>query len=195
VAAEVVTRNLGARTDAIVTMVPDRTRSIRSIDRNSTFLITQKARRAPQQPARTQHNLRFRPEGMTYPLPASSGPGTESFCIQRPGGLTHPLPGSSGPGTESLCIQRPGGSTHQSQTYRRSHSTSCFIKSQGLVLKQLADMLHHLSRHQPTRANLSADPEVADVCSPAMHYAMPNKWLKELGLLSFKQLWCDLATP
>ena len=24
-------------------------------------------------------------------------------------------------------------------------------------------------------------------------YAMPNKWLEQLGLLSLKQLWCDLA--
>ena len=48
----------------------------------------------------------------------------------------------------------------------RSHSISCSCKSQGLVLKQLADMLRHLSRHQPTLANHSADPEVADVCSP-----------------------------
>ena len=29
--------------------------------------------------------------------------------------------------------------------------------------------------------------------TPAMRYAMPNKWLEELGLLSLKQLWCDLA--
>jgi RNA-directed DNA polymerase len=29
--------------------------------------------------------------------------------------------------------------------------------------------------------------------TPAMRFAMPNKWLEELGLLSLKQLWCDLA--
>ena len=30
--------------------------------------------------------------------------------------------------------------------------------------------------------------------TPAMRFAMPNKWLHEhLGLLSLKQLWCDLA--
>ena len=29
--------------------------------------------------------------------------------------------------------------------------------------------------------------------TPAMRYAMPNKWLAQLGLLSLKQLWCDLA--
>jgi len=29
--------------------------------------------------------------------------------------------------------------------------------------------------------------------TPAMRYAMPNKWPKQLGLLSLKQLWCDLA--
>jgi len=30
--------------------------------------------------------------------------------------------------------------------------------------------------------------------TPAMRYAMPNKWLQEtLGLLSLKQLWCDRA--
>lgn len=29
--------------------------------------------------------------------------------------------------------------------------------------------------------------------TPAMRYAMPNKWLEQLGLLSLKQLWCDLA--
>ena len=31
--------------------------------------------------------------------------------------------------------------------------------------------------------------------TPAMRYALPNKWLEQLGLLlSLKQLWCDLAT-
>ena len=30
--------------------------------------------------------------------------------------------------------------------------------------------------------------------TPAMRHAMPNKWLEQLGLLSLKQLWCDLAT-
>lgn|GEM_PF-4761229 len=29
--------------------------------------------------------------------------------------------------------------------------------------------------------------------TPAMRYAMPNKWLEQLGLLSLKQLWCNLA--
>ena len=29
--------------------------------------------------------------------------------------------------------------------------------------------------------------------TPAMRYAMPNNWLEQLGLLSLKQLWCDLA--
>ncbi len=29
--------------------------------------------------------------------------------------------------------------------------------------------------------------------TPAMRYAMPNKWLAEQGLLSLKQLWCDRA--
>ena len=29
--------------------------------------------------------------------------------------------------------------------------------------------------------------------TPAMRYAMPNKWLEQLGLLSLKQLWCDIA--
>ena len=29
--------------------------------------------------------------------------------------------------------------------------------------------------------------------TPAMRYAMPNKRLEQLGLLSLKQLWCDLA--
>jgi len=29
--------------------------------------------------------------------------------------------------------------------------------------------------------------------TPATRIAMPNKWLAELGLLSLKQLWCDLA--
>jgi RNA-directed DNA polymerase len=30
-------------------------------------------------------------------------------------------------------------------------------------------------------------------CTPAMRYAMPNKWLAQQGLLSLKQLWSDLA--
>ena len=29
--------------------------------------------------------------------------------------------------------------------------------------------------------------------TPAMRIAMPNQWLEQLGLLSLKQLWCDLA--
>ena len=29
--------------------------------------------------------------------------------------------------------------------------------------------------------------------TPAMRYAMPNKWLTQQGLLSLKQLWSDLA--
>ena len=29
--------------------------------------------------------------------------------------------------------------------------------------------------------------------TPAMRYAMPNKWLEQLGLISLKQLWCNLA--
>jgi RNA-directed DNA polymerase len=29
--------------------------------------------------------------------------------------------------------------------------------------------------------------------TPATRYAMPNKWLEQQGLLSLKQLWCDLA--
>ena len=29
--------------------------------------------------------------------------------------------------------------------------------------------------------------------TPAMCNAMPNSWLEEQGLLSLKQLWCDLA--
>ena len=29
--------------------------------------------------------------------------------------------------------------------------------------------------------------------TPAMRYAMPNKWLVQQGLLSLKQLWSDLA--
>ena len=29
--------------------------------------------------------------------------------------------------------------------------------------------------------------------TPAMRYAMPNKWLEQQGLLSLKQLWSDLA--
>jgi RNA-directed DNA polymerase len=29
--------------------------------------------------------------------------------------------------------------------------------------------------------------------TPAMRLAMPNKWLEQQGLLSLKQLWCDLA--
>ena len=29
--------------------------------------------------------------------------------------------------------------------------------------------------------------------TPATRYAMTNKWLANLGLLSLKQLWCDLA--
>ena len=29
--------------------------------------------------------------------------------------------------------------------------------------------------------------------TPAMRFAMPNQWLHEQGLLSLKQLWCDLA--
>ena len=29
--------------------------------------------------------------------------------------------------------------------------------------------------------------------TPAMRYAMPNKWLEQLGLVSLKQLWCYLA--
>ena len=29
--------------------------------------------------------------------------------------------------------------------------------------------------------------------TPAMRYAMPNRWLEQQGLLSLKQLWCDLA--
>jgi RNA-directed DNA polymerase len=29
--------------------------------------------------------------------------------------------------------------------------------------------------------------------TPAMRFAMPNNWLHEQGLLSLKQLWCDLA--
>jgi RNA-directed DNA polymerase len=29
--------------------------------------------------------------------------------------------------------------------------------------------------------------------TPAMRYAMPNVWLEQQGLLSLKQLWCDLA--
>ena len=27
----------------------------------------------------------------------------------------------------------------------------------------------------------------------AMRYVFPNQWLEQLGLLSLKQLWCDLA--
>ena len=29
--------------------------------------------------------------------------------------------------------------------------------------------------------------------TPATRYAMPNKWLQQQGLLSLKQLWCDIA--
>ncbi len=29
--------------------------------------------------------------------------------------------------------------------------------------------------------------------TPALRNAMPNSWLDEQGLLSLKQLWCDLA--
>jgi RNA-directed DNA polymerase len=29
--------------------------------------------------------------------------------------------------------------------------------------------------------------------TPAMRYAMPNKWLEQQGLLSLKQLWCEMA--
>jgi len=29
--------------------------------------------------------------------------------------------------------------------------------------------------------------------TPAMRNAMPDKWLEQQGLLSLKQLWCDLA--
>jgi len=29
--------------------------------------------------------------------------------------------------------------------------------------------------------------------TPAMRYAMPNKWLEQQGLVTLKQLWCDLA--
>jgi RNA-directed DNA polymerase len=29
--------------------------------------------------------------------------------------------------------------------------------------------------------------------TPAMRYALPNKWLEQVGLLSLIQLWCDLA--
>ncbi len=29
--------------------------------------------------------------------------------------------------------------------------------------------------------------------TPAMRYAMPNKWLEQQGLLSLKQLWSELA--
>lgn len=29
--------------------------------------------------------------------------------------------------------------------------------------------------------------------TPAMRYAMPNRWLEQPGLLSLKQLWYDLA--
>ena len=34
---------------------------------------------------------------------------------------------------------------------------------------------------------------ISNSATPPMRYAMPNKWLEELGLLSLKQLWCDLA--
>ena len=29
--------------------------------------------------------------------------------------------------------------------------------------------------------------------TPAMRYAMPNKWLEEQGLISLKQIWSELA--
>ncbi len=29
--------------------------------------------------------------------------------------------------------------------------------------------------------------------TPALRYAMTNKWLEQQGLVSLKQLWCDLA--
>jgi hypothetical protein len=44
VAPEVVTRNSGAGGDSIVTMAPDRTRSIRSLDRDLAMLSKKKAR-------------------------------------------------------------------------------------------------------------------------------------------------------
>jgi len=30
--------------------------------------------------------------------------------------------------------------------------------------------------------------------TPAMRYAMTNKWLKEIGLFSWKQRWSELAS-
>ena len=30
--------------------------------------------------------------------------------------------------------------------------------------------------------------------TPALRYAMPNKWLEQQGLLSLKQLWYELAS-
>ena len=34
---------------------------------------------------------------------------------------------------------------------------------------------------------------LAVITNPAMRFAMPNKWLEQLGLFSLQQLWCDFA--
>ncbi len=51
----------------------------------------------------------------------------------------------------------------------------------GVPLKMA--ILHAISRKSYWRLSRT----------PATRIAMPNKWLKNLGLLSLKQLWCDLA--
>ncbi|NOY29252.1 MAG: maturase [Planctomycetes bacterium] len=51
----------------------------------------------------------------------------------------------------------------------------------GVPLKMA--ILHAISRKSYWRLSRT----------PATRIAMPNKWLEELGLLSLKQLWCDLA--
>jgi len=51
----------------------------------------------------------------------------------------------------------------------------------GVPLKMA--ILHAISRKSYWRLSRT----------PATRIAMPNKWLANLGLLSLKQLWCDLA--
>ena len=51
----------------------------------------------------------------------------------------------------------------------------------GVPLKMA--ILHAISRKSYWRLSRT----------PATRIAMPNQWLTELGLLSLKQLWCDLA--
>jgi len=65
--------------------------------------------------------------------------------------------------------------------WRRPRTKVRHLVRLGVSLK-LA-ILHAISRKSYWRLSRT----------PAMRIAMPNKWLSDLGLLSLKQLWCDLA--